>query len=84
MTSITFICSSLLFFTRILRLSFMGVVAINVLKKVCKEYSNEIEMQEASIREVLVLQEQVKMELLTIKILQISGLMQLFQLAGKW
>ena len=84
MTSITFICSSLLFFTRILRLSFMGVVAINVLKKVCKEYSNEIEMQEASIREVLVLQEQVKMELLTLKILQISGLMQLFQLAGKW
>ena len=62
----------------------MGVVATNVLKEVCKEYSDEIEMQEASITEILVLQEQVKMELLTIKILQISGLMQLFQLAGKW
>ena len=61
----------------------MGVVAINVLKEVCKEYSNEIEMQEASMTEILVLQEQVKMELLQIKILQISGLMQLF-LAGKW
>ena len=38
MTSITFICFSFLF-------SFMGVVAINVLKEVCKEYSDEIEMQ---------------------------------------
>ena len=62
----------------------MGVVAINVLKEVCKEYSNEIEMQEASMTEILVLQEQVKMELLQMKILQISGLMQLFQLTGKW
>ena len=67
MTSITFICFSFLFFTRILRLSFMGVVAINVLKEVCKEYSDEIEMQEASITEILVLQEQVKMELLSNK-----------------
>ena len=84
MTSITFICSSFLLFSRFPRLSFMDVVATNVLKEVCKEYSDEIEMQEASITEILVLQEQVKMELLTIKILQISGLMQLFQLAGKW
>ena len=83
MTSITFICSSFLFFTRILRLSFMGVVATNVLKEVCKEYSDEIEMQEASITEILVLKEQVKMELLSNKILQISGLMRLFQLV-KW
>ena len=45
----------------------MGVVAINVLKEVCKEYSDEIEMQEASITEILVLQEQVKMELLSNK-----------------
>ena len=27
----------------------MGVVAINVLKEVCKEYSDEIEMQEATM-----------------------------------
>ena len=45
----------------------MGVVATNVLKEVCKEYSDEIEMQEASITEILVLQEQVKMELLSNK-----------------
>ena len=45
----------------------MGVVATNVLKEVCKEYSDEIEMQEASITEILVLKEQVKMELLSIK-----------------
>ena len=62
----------------------MGVVATNVLGEVCKEYNDEIKMLETSITELLVLQEQVKMELLTIKILQISGLMQLFQLAGKW
>ena len=62
----------------------MGVVATNVLGEVCKEYNDEIEMLETSITELLVLQEQVKMELLTIKILQISGLMQLFQLADKW
>ena len=84
MTSITFICFSFLLFTRFLRLSFMGVVATNVLGEVCKEYNDEIKMLETSITELLVLQEQVKMELLTIKILQISGLMQLFQLAGKW
>ena len=45
----------------------MGVVATNVLKEVCKEYSDEIEMQEASITEILVLKEQVKMELLSNK-----------------
>ena len=45
----------------------MDVVATNVLKEVCKEYSDEIEMQEASITEILVLKEQVKMELLSIK-----------------
>ena len=63
----------------------MGVVATNVLKEVWKEYSDEFKVQENFNNEnTLVLQEQVKMELLTIKILQISGLMQLFQLAGKW
>ena len=45
----------------------MGVVATNVLKEVCKEYTDEIERQEASITEILVLQEQVKDGALTIK-----------------
>ena len=45
----------------------MGVVATNVLKEVCKEYTDEIEMQEASKTEILVLQEQVKDGALTNK-----------------
>ena len=64
----------------------MGVVATNVLKEVWKEYSDEFKVQENFNNEnTLVLQEQVKMELEMnqMKILQISGLMQLFQLAGK-